>query len=254
MNKKSSITRFITSGVAVFCIASQTQGWSQEAGDSSSSFESEKSFSLSAAVTSDTFFGTYPSFSGGYNISDSLAFTTYGIFWGGGSPGDTWGNWTELGFGVSYNLTDWLSINPQVGFLGGSLLSAGAVQNSSPIAGDGWVPNLTVNLGSEKWEGQFYSGFYLPLREQDSPAGANQLEFLHYWINFGRKINDIFSAGIHHEHLLGGSSLTEDSVFNWIGPYIQFRNEEKGIFVRAAAGWDTEAGDNFWKLSVGISF
>lgn len=209
--------------------------------------ESDPAFGLDLSLTSDTFFGFVPMAAGSYSLSESIDFTVYGIFWSGGTGGN-WGNWTEFGLGFAFNPSPVLSINPQVGFLGGSLLSNSAVGPGT--LGDGWVPNLTINLDSSSWEGQIYFGAYLPI----SSGEAGTLEFLHYWANLGYKVSSFFSVGGHFEQLQGGSSATANTIYSWVGPYIQFSEPKTGVFVRFAGGWDLEANDSFYKLSVGVSF
>lgn len=253
MSKKLSIKCALFLALATFGTPRLEAGVATAATTTPPPTEESNPFSLGVAINSDSFFGFYPTFAGSYTVSDTWAFTTYGIFWNGGRLGGSWGEWTEFGVGVAYNPTPWLSINPQIGFLGGNLLSSGAVSPEG-VLGDGYVPNLTVNLNSDKWEGQLYTGFYLPLRDE-APAGATQLEFLHYWANVGYKVNQLVSVGVHHESLLGGADLTASTIYSWVGPYIQFRNQDTGIFVRFSGGWEVEGtSDTFWKMAVGFNF
>ena len=47
------------------------------------------------------------------------------------------------------------------------LAAAPGVGGCQPgVAGDGIVPNITMNYGGDDWEGQFYFGYYLPLRDE----------------------------------------------------------------------------------------
>ena len=168
--------------------------------------QEEKQFNFSVALNSDQFFGFYPTFQGSYGFSDKAALTFYGIHWGGGT-GAAWGNWTEFGLGANFQAGEGLSINPQIGFLGGNLLSSGTA--GPAIFGDGIVPNLTVNLLKEKVEGQLYFGYYAPLRDE-APANGTTLSYVHYWLNLGYRASDFFSFGAHYEHLVnsGGSNVT----------------------------------------------
>jgi hypothetical protein len=207
-------------------------------------------------LNSDQFFGFYPFFQGAYSVSDKVDFTFYGLLWSGGTGGG-WGNWTEFGLGLNFEVVDGLSINPQVGVLGGNLLSSGAAGSS--VFGDGIVPNLTINLDKEKIEGQIYGGYYAPLRNE-APSNGTTLSFLHYWANVGYKVSPFFSFGAHFEHLVntGGSNVTESSdVYQWLGPYIQFSKPGGGPFARLSAGADLYDGggnDSFFKLTTGFSF
>jgi hypothetical protein len=208
------------------------------------------------SLNSDQFFGFYPFFQGAYSVSDKVDFTFYGLLWSGGTGGG-WGNWTEFGLGLNFEVVDGLSINPQVGVLGGNLLSSGAAGSS--VFGDGIVPNLTINLDKEKIEGQIYGGYYAPLRNE-APSNGTTLSFLHYWANVGYKVSPFFSFGAHFEHLVntGGSNVTESSdVYQWLGPYIQFSKPGGGPFARLSAGADLYDGggnDSFFKLTTGFSF
>lgn len=221
--------------------------------------QEEKQFNFSATLNSDQFFGFYPTFQGSYGVSDKTALTFYGILWSGGT-GSGWGNWTEFGLGLNIEAAEGLNINPQIGILGGNLLSSSAIGQS--VIGDGIVPNLTVNWLREVTEGQFYFGYYAPLGER-SPVNPNQpplgtLVFVHYWANFGIRASEMFSIGAHFEHLInsGGSNVEESTDFyQWLGPYIQFTKPGGGPFARFAFGPDLVEGNNsFFKLTAGFSF
>ena len=166
-----------------------------------------------------------------------------------------WGNWTEFGLGANFQAGEGLSINPQIGFLGGNLLSSGTA--GPAIFGDGIVPNLTVNLLKEKVEGQFYFGYYAPLRDE-APANGTTLAYVHYWLNLGYRASDFFSFGAHYEHLVnsGGSNVaTSTDVYQWLGPYVQFSKPTGGPFARFSFGTDlVEGNDSFFKLTTGFSF
>jgi hypothetical protein len=215
-----------------------------------------KQFNFSVALNSDQFFGFYPTFQGSYGFSDKTALTFYGIHWGGGT-GANWGNWTEFGLGANFQVADGISINPQVGILSGNLLSSGTA--GPAIFGDGIVPNLTINLLREKVEGQFYYGYYAPLRDKSptNPPGTT-LSYIHYWLNLGYRVNDVFSFGAHYETLInsGGSNVEVSSdVYQWLGPYIQFTKPSGGPFARFSFGTDlVEGNDSFFKLTTGFSF
>lgn len=218
--------------------------------------EEEEKFSFDVSLNSDQFFGFYPFFQGAYSINEKMDFTFYGILWSGGTGGG-WGNWTEFGVGLNFEVSEGLSINPQIGVLGGNLLSSGAA--GSAVFGDGIVPNLTINLDKEKIEGQIYGGFYAPLRNE-APTSGTTLSYLHYWANLGYKVSPLFSFGAHFEHLIntGGSNVAESSdVYQWFGPYIQFSKPGGGPFARFSAGADLYDGggnDSFFKLTTGFSF
>ena len=216
--------------------------------------QEESKFSFDVSLNSDQFFGFYPFFQGAYQLNDKTAFTFYGILWSGGTGGG-WGNWTEFGVGANFDVGGGLSINPQIGILGGNLLSSGTAGEA--ILGDGIVPNLTVGLDRDKVEGQIYVGYYAPLRD-NAPSEGTTLSYLHYWINGGYKFSGFFSAGLHFEHLIntGGSAVEESTdVYQWLGPYVQFAKPGGGPFARFSFGTDlVEANDSFFKLSAGYSF
>ncbi len=216
--------------------------------------QDDDKFSFDVSLNSDQFFGFYPFFQGAYSLSETSAFTFYGILWSGGTGGG-WGNWTEFGLGVDLEAADGLSINPQLGFLGGNLLSSGV--RGPAIFGDGIVPNLTINLDKPKTEGQIYAGYYAPLRNE-APAEGTTLSYLHYWANFGVKASALVSLGVHFEHLIntGGSNVSSSTdVYQWLGPYLQFTKPSGGPFVRFSFGTDlVEGNDSFFKLTAGFSF
>lgn len=216
--------------------------------------EEENDFTFNVTLNSDQFFGFYPVFQGGYSISEKTDFTFYGILWSGGTGGG-WGNWTEFGVGLNFKVAEGIAVNPQIGILGGNLLSSGAT--GSGRLGDGIVPNLTVNLNKTKTEGQIYAGLYAPLRNE-APATGTTLSYLHYWANYGYKFSPFFSLGAHYEHLIntGGSNReTSTDVYQWLGPYIQFAKPGGGPFARFSFGTDlVEGNDSFFKLTTGFSF
>ena len=209
----------------------------------------DKALDFSLSLTTDTFFGFAPMAAASYSLSDKLDFTAYGIFWSGGNNGGNWGNWTEAGAGVNYALTDYLSINPQLGFLGGNLISSTTADQ--PVMGDGIVPNVTINLDSDNWSGQVYFGAYLALRDVE---GGTAAEFLHYWTTLGRKLNPYVTAGVHYEQLCGGNDNIDSEIYTWVGPYVQLTEPTTGTYIRVAAGADVTAADSFYKMTFGVSF
>lgn len=218
--------------------------------------EEDGKFSFNVGLNQDVFFGFYPTLAGSYAFNEKLDFSFYGILWthpgfSAGSHGI--GLWTEFGAGLNFSLMeDQLSINPQLGFTNGSLLSSYLTER--PVLGDGIVPNLTAGLDTELFEGEFYGGYYLALRK----IGAQTTDYLHYWINGGAKFGKIFSAGAHYEHLIQ-TRLTEaegGDVYQWIGPYVQFALPNN-CSVRFTGGPNLTASNearDFYKLSVGLSF
>ena len=212
--------------------------------------------SAGLSLNQDAFFGFNPMMTLGYAFSDTDALTVYGIQWGAGT-GSAWGQWTE--FGIGYNKTvGAFDINPQLGFTMGSLLSSGAAERG--IIGEGIVPNLTVNLGTDILEGQFYLGYYLAFRDNTATAGQATNNYLHYWANLGVKVFDVFSVGAHFEELYlsggdinGGGSLDRVDGYVWLGPYVQFQKGNAGLRFSFGGNLADEderfAPNDFYKLS-----
>ena len=219
--------------------------------------ESEATFSI--GLTSDQFFGVAPNVALEYKLSEKVGASVYGIFWGAGTGG-AWGNWTEFGGGLNLYLAEGVTLNPNLGFTFGNLLSKGGADGQlGGIAGDGIVPILFLNVDIPKFESEIYAGYYAPLRNE-APEDGSTLAYLHYWANAGYKVSDAFSLGAHFEHLkrtkddVGGKS----DYFQWLGPYVQFNASKFGSFVRLSAGAeiknDQQPKDSFYKLSTGFSF
>lgn len=218
------------------------------------SAQEDDRFSMDVQLFSDQFWGFYPYFSGAYKLNSKLDFTFYGILWAGGE-GAAWGNWTEFGVGLGFEPVKGIYISPQIGILGGSLLSKGA--DGPGILGDGIVPNFTVTLKKEKTEGEVAIWYYAPLRNE-APLGGTTLSYLHYLANFGFKASEFFSFGAHYEKLIntGGSNIAAPSTeLEWLGPYVQFKNPKGGAFVRFTFGKDFyEGNESFYRLATGFSF
>lgn len=216
--------------------------------------QDDSRFSFDVTLNSDQFFGFYPFFTGAYSVTEQVDFTFYGILWSGGTGGN-WGNWTEFGVGIGLEPAPGLSISPQIGILGGNLLSSGT--EGPAIFGDGIVPNLTIQLDKARTEGEIYGGYYAPLRNMTS-ENQTTLSYLHYWANFGFKASNFFSLGAHYEHLINtGGSRVEGStdVYQWLGPYVQFSKPSRGAFARLSFGTDlVEGNDSFFKVTTGFSF
>ncbi|TAE32826.1 MAG: hypothetical protein EAY65_06185 [Alphaproteobacteria bacterium] len=204
---------------------------------------------FSMGLVSDTFFGFAPYVNGSYDLDETKDLTVYGIFWSGGT-GQGWGNWAEFGGGVNFDLGDGITLNPQLGFTSGNLLSSSA--NGPAEMGDGIVPNFTLNVNQEQLEAQVYAGYYAPLRDEGTTSS-----FLHYWASAGYKFNKLVSAGGHFEHLHGGQQGNRDDVYMWAGPYVQFTDSKGRGFFRVAGGVDLEdtlGNDTFYKMTFGLNF
>lgn len=218
----------------------------------------EDKISVGLNLNHDAFFGFNPMMTISYALSDTDAFTAYGIQWGAGT-GSGWGQWTEFGIGYNKTVGDF-DINPQLGFTMGSLLSSGAAQEG--IVGDGIVPNLTVNYGSDKFEGQFYFGYYAALSDNTMPEGATN-NYVHYWANFGYVASSFISFGAHFEELYlsggeinGGGSLDRVDGYQWLGPYVQFTKGNAGLRFSFGSNLVDDAGfsqNDFYKLAFFVS-
>ena len=217
--------------------------------------ELEDKVSVGLALNHDAFFGFNPMMTLGYNLSETDAITVYGIQWGAGT-GSAWGQWTEFGFGYNKTIGSF-DINPQLGFTMGSLLSSGAAQRG--VVGDGIVPNLTVNLGTDLLEGQFYLGYYAALSDKTESGEATN-NYLHYWLNLGVKVTSFFSVGGHFEELFlsggkinGGGNLDRVDGYVWLGPYLQFQKGNAGLRFSFGGNLAKEeerfAPNDFYKLS-----
>jgi len=236
--------------------------WSVQAEEKTDPLADKLDFTL--MLNLDAFFGANPMMFGSYEIDDGsglgygLDLTFYGIQWGAGT-GSAWGQWTEAGVGLNFDVFDGaLAINPQLGFTFGSLLSSGAAEDG--IIGDGIVPNMTINLLTERFKGQAYAGFYQALRDNAAPGGTTN-NYVHWWTNLGYRFNSIFSAGFHAEELFlsGGSNVADriDGYF-WVGPFLEVAKDNAGI--RLSFGddltTDTESFsvNDFYKLQFFFTF
>lgn len=220
----------------------------------------DSKLSVGLSLNHDAFFGFNPMMTFSYSLSDTDAFTAYGIQWGAGTA-SAWGQWTE--FGLGYNKTAGnFDINPQIGFTFGSLLSSGAAQ--AGIVGDGIVPNLTINYGSDLLEGQFYFGYYAALSD-NTEAGQSTNNYVHYWANLGIKATSWLSIGAHFEELYlsggqtnGGGELDRADGYVWLGPYIQLQKSGTGLRLSTGGNLADEderfAPNGFYKLAFFTSF
>lgn len=226
---------------------------------SNSLLAQEDKLNIGITLNQDAFFGFNPMLTGAYEVSETTAFTFYGIQWGAGT-GSAWANWTEFGVGFNKTVGDF-DLNPQLGFTMGSLLSSGGV--SRGIVAEGIVPNLTVNYGTDKLEGQFYGGYYGALRD-NTAAGQSTNNYVHYWANFGFKPASWFSLGAHFENLYlsggntnGGDSLESAEGYTWIGPYVQFTKGNAGTRFSFGANTTKDEGfapNDFYKLAFFVNF
>jgi hypothetical protein len=230
----------------------------------------DKRASYTVSFNQDSFFGFYPSASGAYKINDRLDATVYGIFWTTPSFGTGGGGglWTEFGGGVNIKTFDGkLQFNPQLGILNGRLLSNGQF----PMALEGYVPNITVNLKTDRTEGQFYMGGYMAGRRgQRLNATTNRLEdvpvqnnFLHWWVNGGYRVTKVVSGGLHYEVLGsypdGTGNAGSADLYRWLGPYVQ-ANLSDSFSLRFTAGANvldrpaTDGNGSFYKMTASYTF
>ncbi len=213
--------------------------------------------SINVSYNHDAFFGANPFLGATYDTGKGMDLTFYGIAWGAGT-GQDWGNWTEFGVGVGFDMLDGdLYVNPQIGFTSGSLLSSGAEDEG--VVGDGIVPNLTMTYGTDDYEGQFYFGWYKDLQDQ-APEGGSTLEYIHYWVNAGKKFGNYFSVGVHFEELelRGGSNVDSQDGYQWLGPYFQVAKGNAGMRFSFGADLtdddDSFSNSDFYKLQFFYSF
>lgn len=220
--------------------------------------EEPKKMGFSVALNKDVFFGLYPVASGYYSFNDKLDFTFYGTMWSdipNGSGG--FGSWTEFGAGLNFKVAGGkLGINPQVGLLAGTLLS----KSARPIFGDGIVPSLTANLNTDKWEGQFYFGYYLPLAKSNGLAeGVEANSYTHYWTYAGYKMG-LVSAGLHFEQLNQATGGVTDNInlYGWVGPYVAFNVKNSVLKLTAGPNISSDENrarhDGFYKLQYIFNF
>jgi hypothetical protein len=241
---------FVHLAVTAAALAAPHRAAAQEAAKPAAMF--------TVAVNQDNFFGFYPTFAGTYQVGKQTDFAFYGILWsipafglGGGGQN----LWTEFGVGARFRASgDKLAIKPQLGVLNGSLLSGGSA-DGGPNAFDGIVPSLTVNYADDKFEGEWYSGYYVATRR---PAGNTTLDFLHFWGNAGVKFAKIASVGAHYEQLRNTRNSATDEATNnykWLGGYVQFALPMGAAarFTTGANVLDGAAGD-FYKLNVSFGF
>ena len=238
------IYRGVSILILVICLFASSPAFSQN-GDK---------LDFTVTVNSDQYFGFYPYFSGIYSISETTSFTFYGILWSAGT-GRNWGNWTEFGVGLDISVADGILINPSIGFVNGSLLSSSGA--GPAVIGEGIVPTIVAGLDKKKVEGEFYMGYYTPIRDE-APVGGSTGSYFHYWTNFGVKASNFFSFGIHYEQLIksAGSNIDHsEKIYQWLGPYVQFSDPKDRALLRFAGGGDLiEGNDSFFKLTTGFNF
>ncbi|MEO8991857.1 MAG: DUF6733 family protein [Nitrosospira sp.] len=222
----------------------------------------------------DSFFGFQTILDAGYEVADNIDFTFYSWLWTSpnfgrsrvisgpeGTQVDAGGNglWTEVGMGLNFRfLNDALTINPQIGMLNGALLSSRVVGRGIRAA-EGVVPSITLTYDDDFLTGQMYLAYYLAIRDERAR------DFIHNWVYvgikpalFNYKNVPVSSIGVHWEHLrfhkdrIDGNTGT---VYNWIGPYVEFALP-MSLALRFAAGADLkgEVSKEFYQASIKLHF
>lgn len=253
----------VSHGCADPCCDTGCDSWfGKSVAPGTGAFGGDSAFAASLGFNQDTFFGNYTTLFAGYAVNERVDVTFYSILWHstGLGFGEGFGLWTEFGGGLNFKAMDGaLNINPQIGILNGGLLSG----FNQPNVFDGVVPNLTVSYGDDFLESEFYMGYYVGTR------GPQQLDFLHWWYNFGVKpwgdSNDwksTLSTGVHYEMLrqtedTAKAAFDSNNVYSWVGPYFQVAMPN-GLGMRYSAGWNVDnkaaMGDNFYKVNLTYDF
>jgi hypothetical protein len=248
--------------------------------------------SVTMALQADSFFGFNPQIYGTYGLTDNIALAFNFTFWTMISGVGVHDNnpWLETDVGLNFTMLDKrLSITPMIGFVHGQLLSSrggffpngGGSVNERTTAFEGAVPNITANYIDDRFEGEFYMGYYKAIRsEGGSPSdpgpicppvgtgGGNCLgavpgggrgtwDFLHYWGNAGYRLNSLVSAGVHYEHLLttrdNSAPGAQQDYYRWIGPYAELKLAG-GMAFRFTAGKDLTDNQDFYKVKFTKTF
>ena len=248
------------------------EGW-QATHDGGHGFDRKK-FQGSVTLKQDAFFGFQTILDAEYEVLDNIDFTFYSWLWTSpnfgrsrvvsgpnGTQVDAGGNglWTEVGMGLNFHFLDHaLSINPQIGMLNGALLSSRIVGRGIR-AGEGVVPSMTINYNDDHFTGQAYLAYYMAIRDERAR------DFIHNWISFGVKPAlfsfknvPVSSVGVHWEHLRFHKDRIEGNtgtVYNWIGPYIEFALP-MSLALRFSAGADLkgDVSKEFYQASIKLHF
>lgn len=253
--------------------------------------------SVTMAMQADSFFGFNPSIYGTYGLTENVALAFNITYWTAISGLGVHNNtpWLETDMGVNLTFLDKrLSITPMIGFVHGQLLSSrggffsngDGSTNERTTAFEGVVPNLTMNYLDDRFEGEFYIGYYKAIREEGGKAGQpgaasctqvgntgdpnclntsgrgvggrGSWDFLHWWASAGYRVNSLVSLGVHYEQLLstrasatgpGGGSLAgyQQDYYRWIGPYAEMKLPG-GMAFRFTVGKDLTNNEDFYKL------
>lgn len=256
--------------------------------------------SVTMAMQADSFFGFNPAIYGTYGLTKDVALAFNVTYWTnisgiGVHNANTWLE-TDMGLNLTF-LDKRLSVTPMIGFVHGMLLSSrggffsngDGAPNERTTAFEGIVPSLTMNYLDDRFEGEFYMGYYKAIREEGGKAGGprqscsdvgssdpnclntaargvggrGSWDFLHYWVSAGYRFNSMFSGGVHYEHLLStsasasfsGGSLAnyQQDYYRWIGPYVEMKLAG-GMAFRFTAGKDLANNEDFYKVKFTKTF
>ncbi|MGA6828630.1 DUF6733 family protein [Nitrospira sp. NS4] len=233
---------------------------------------------VTMALQADSFFGFNPALYGTYGLTKDVALAFSTTYWTniGGVGAHDQNPWLEFDLGLNATFLDKrLSITPMIGTVHGMLLSSragsfskgGSNVNARTTAFDGWVPSLTANYLDNRFEGEFYMGYYKSGRtdgtvpETPNPGRADgrtgTWDFLHYWVNAGYRVNSMFSFGLHYEHLLStrdnSAAYAQQDYYRWLGPYVEMKLAG-GMAFRFTAGHDYGDNEDFYKLKFTKTF
>lgn len=248
--------------------------------------------SVTMAMQADSFFGFNPQIYGTYGLTDNIALAFNVTYWTMISGVGVHDNnpWLETDVGVNLTFLDKrLSVTPMIGFVHGQLLSSrggffpngGGSVNERTTAFEGAVPNITINYLDDRFEGEFYLGYYKAIRSEGGdpgaattctvigdPGGGNCLgpnqggnrgtwDFLHYWANAGYRLNSMWSVGAHYEHLLttrdNSAPGAQQDYYRWIGPYVEMKLPG-GMAFRFTSGKDLTDNQDFYKVKFTKTF
>lgn len=249
--------------------------------------------SVTMAMQADSFFGFNPAIYGTYGLTENVALAFNFTYWTAISGIGVHDNnpWLETDIGLNFTFLDKrLSITPMIGFVHGQLLSSrggffpngGGSVNERTTAFEGAVPNLTVNYIDDRFEGEFYMGYYKAIRSEGGGPGSatncsdllkngqclgttqgvgagdrGTWDFLHYWANAGVRLNSMWSVGVHYEHLLttrdNSAAGAQQDYYRWLGPYVEMKLAG-GMAFRFTAGHDFADNEDFYKLKFTKTF
>lgn len=211
-------------------------------------YAQEDNSSLTIGINQDNAFGFAPAVYGNVGLDAPVDLTYYGIFWTNHAySNDGIDNWLETGVGVSFMaMQDQLFVNPSLGFTHGRTLSG----TEKGYAGEGIVPNIVALFANDRFETEFYFGYYKALRK-----GGDSADFALYWLYPGIKLNEKFSIGAHYEqfYLTRDDAGNSESFYQWLGGYAKFTAKSKYSF-RFSMGRNLNDNElyskDFYKLAV----